>query len=100
MKDMASPQAPGFAPEVLTSAYEALRQRVLGVPETTGSAGGMVLLVQKGLAAWIKACRPLHPLGRPRSEADSSVLPLGLHSELTKLLAGIALYTGPKESRT
>lgn len=102
MRDVLADPEPQIEPEVLTSAYEALRQRVLGNPQTSASVGGLILLVQKGLAVWIKACHPGRPARPPRSDGGPSVFSLESHThrELTRLLAGMALSTGAKEIRT
>jgi hypothetical protein len=100
MSSVASDPAPLLPPHVLVSAYEALRQRVLGGPQAAAGVGGLVLFLQKGLAAWIKAASPVVSPHRSRSGAEPSALPHGLHGELTRLLATMALGTASTEVPT
>lgn len=93
MSPVASVPANLLAPQALVSAYEALRQRVLGGPQAAACVGGLVLLLQKGLAAWIKAASPVISPHRSRSGAEPPALPHGLHGELMRLLATMALGT-------
>lgn len=97
MSPVASDPAPLLPPHVLVSAYEAHRQRVLGGCQAATGVGGLVLLLQKGLAAWIKAASPVVSPHQPRSGAALSALPHGLHGELTRLLATMALGTASTE---
>jgi hypothetical protein len=79
------------------SAYEALREQAL-----EGSAGrhelGFTLLVRRGVAAWMQACASRPPASPLALSAVHSLVPPGLQSELTQLLAAMALFVGRKEN--
>ena len=70
--------------------YEALRQYVLGGPQGLATpALGLLLLLHKGVAAWMESWGP--PAGPPTSGPDSGTIPCpetpGWQQQLTLLLA-------------
>jgi hypothetical protein len=81
----------------LRSGYESLRQQILLGQDQTGAMGGLVLLMRKGVAAWIAAYRQADSVPRSCSADGALVLSSGLHGDLTKLLAGMALNVANKE---
>jgi hypothetical protein len=76
--------------------YEALRREALEVAPFGPRGHGLVLLLTRGLPAWLAALialgplRPGRPLDEPAGEARPR-LPLSARKELTTVLAGMVL---------
>jgi hypothetical protein len=72
------------------SAYEALRAQVLtGV--SSGSHGGLIVLLRKGMAAWM-ARRSIRVASiRPATYVATPVIDGDLHAAIVQALANVAL---------
>lgn len=82
-----SPGRDGFG-----TTYEALRRRVL-TGAAFGGAGGLVLLLRDGLAAWM-AAGPAGASVEPAGPARRGAAPLvsdALHAAVVRVLASMAL---------
>ena len=84
----------GFADQRLVAGYERLRRRAL-VPVTGEPPGpGLMLLLERGMRAWMEACAPLLECAPPAPGPEvryREPLPSPLRAELVGLLAGLLL---------
>jgi hypothetical protein len=46
----------GLAPDRLVTAYELLRQQVVGVSDLESRGAGLTLLLRRGMSAWMEVC--------------------------------------------
>jgi hypothetical protein len=76
--------AEGSSANDLVGKYETLRSQVLGTPTGAGGIAGWVVLVGRGLAAWM-ASIPMPPAIRSSSAPTAEVLPR-LHSQIANIL--------------
>jgi hypothetical protein len=86
--------------DVFGATYEALRHRVL-TGAAFGGAGGLVVLLRDGLAAWMAdgpaGATPVEAAG-PARRGTAPIVSDELHAAVVRVLANIAL-AGLKEMR-
>jgi hypothetical protein len=85
--------------------YEAVRREALEGAATGRRGHGLTLLLSRGMAAWVAAWRELLPRcpwpspgPEPLPSEMRSVLPPGVRSDLTTVLADMVLACGEEES--
>jgi len=85
--------------DVFGATYEALRHRVL-TGAAFGGAGGLVVLLRDGLAAWMAhgpAGASVEPAGHPERWAAAPRVSDAIHAAVVRVLASMAL--GGREER-
>ena len=78
----------------MTDRYEALRAYALGTAPTGGLAQGLMVLLRRGLPAWLETWRqapPLPPAGAGEVAAARDPAE-AVPAELAAVLAGMALH--------
>ncbi|HLQ23528.1 MAG TPA: hypothetical protein VK132_09990 [Gemmatimonadales bacterium] len=87
--------------DVLGAAYEELRRRVL-TGSAFGGAGGLVLLLREGLAAWMARGAAGAAPGEPAVKLERcAALPRvsdGIHAAVVRVLASMILGGGEEPS--
>lgn len=90
---IAAPAAP-TGRDVLGATYEELRRCVL-TGSAFGGAGGLVLLLREGLAAWMArgaaGAAPVEPAVNPERWAAPPRVSDALHAAVVRVLASMAL---------
>ena len=74
--------------------YEDLRRHVL-TGSAVGGAGGLVLLLRDGLAAWMArgaaGAAPVEPAAHPDRRGAAPIVPDEIHAAVVRVLASMAL---------
>lgn len=76
--------------------YEELRRQ--GLDQSGGRRGalGLALFIRQGMKSWMEACSHCLPSGvpvKPQNESGpEAMVPLDLHAEVVRILAGMALH--------
>jgi hypothetical protein len=85
----------------LISRYEELRRQALGQSGALPRGQGLVLLMQRGMRAWMQAwalCSVAPPApSPPQPQGEPEIFPLEMHKEVAMLLAGMVL-SRPQEA--
>jgi hypothetical protein len=79
----------------LISRYEELRQQALGRPSGVPRGQGLALLIRSGIGGWMQAwaqCVVAVPAPPKERLGDDEIFPIGLHREVTMIMAGMVLY--------
>jgi hypothetical protein len=77
--------------EHLLEQYELLRREALQVPSCARRGRGLLLLLTRGMVAWIEAVSCLSRPQAAQPEVTASVTPARLRPEITTVLANMVL---------
>ena len=85
----------GRAADTSVEAYEELRNHVLSGSSSVNSHSGLVLLRRQGVAAWVaqrSVCTAsVQPAAVPEPQAAAPLPSDGLHADVVRVLANMAL---------
>ena len=88
--------------DACVTAYEVLRERVVG-GASGGGHSGLVVILREGIAAWIAhgpaASASVRPPVVPTSWVAASTLSHEVHADVVSVLAGMALSIRREKSR-